>query len=211
MKWGSKYGADYVNKLYNGVKRCYKGTSFDFWCITENKNDLNEHIKTIDLNCDFKGWMKKAYLFSKSITKNFGRKVCFIDLDMIIYQDISYLGQYEGDFCLMSTNDIQCENSKGGYNSSIILWRNGICDNIYGFLENYHQHITKQVIRFDHYLEFIVKNSDFVQTEFPGQVLDYNTYCKDKQDLPITGSIIAFPRYPKPHECKEVWVEKYWI
>ena len=61
------------------------------------------------------------------------KRICFIDLDMIIYNDISFLADYEGDFCLLNTDDIKCENSKEGYNSSVIIWRNGICNNIYNF------------------------------------------------------------------------------
>ena len=210
MKWGNKYGAEYVNKLFNGISKNIKDKKFDFWCITENSNELNSNIKVLPLTCDFKGWMKKSYLFSSEVVKNFSKRICFIDLDMIVYNDISYLIDYDGDFCLMSTNDIQCENSKDGYNSSIILWRNGYGEYIFDFLKAYHEYIVKQVIRFDHYLEFIIKNVDFVQEEFKSQVLDYNTYCKDKQILPEAGSIIAFPRYPKPHECKEDWVNLHW-
>lgn len=210
MKWGKKYGAVYVNKLFNGVKRNFK-KEFTFHCITDDFTGLDSEIKTISLNCDFKGWMKKSYLFSQEISLHLGKMVCFIDLDMIIYNDITFLSDYDGDFCLMSTNDIKCEGSKDGYNSSIILWRNGIGSKIYDFLVTYHKYLCKQVIRFDHYLEFMIKNSDFVQTEFPKLVLDYNTYCKDKEELPSDGAIIAFPRNPKPHECKETWISKYWI
>ncbi len=66
-------------------------------------------------------------------------------------------------------------------------------------------------MRFDHYLELMIKGSDFIQDEFPGKVLDYNQYCKEKDILPENASIIAFPRAPKPHECKEKWIGEYWI
>jgi hypothetical protein len=111
----------------------------------------------------------------------------------------------------MNTDDIECESSVNGYNSSIVLWRNGFGRQVYDYMKLYNNHINKQIIRFDHYLEFIIKNSDFVQEVFPGKVLDYNTYCKDKEDLPDNCSIIAFPRYPKPHECKENWIDVHWI
>lgn len=210
MKWGTKYGSDYVNKLYNGIKRNFK-KEFKLFCITENSTDLDSNIEIIDLKCEYKGWMKKSYLFSEEVTKQLSKRICFIDLDMIIYNDITCFSDYDGDFCLYSTNDIQCEGSKNGYNSSIVLWRNGYGTQIYDFLVHYHSHITKQVIRFDHYLEYIIKNSDFVQDEFKNLVLDYNFYCKGKEELPVTGGIIAFPRYPKPHECSEKWVSQYWV
>lgn len=111
----------------------------------------------------------------------------------------------------MKTDDIQCEASKDGYNSSIILWRNGFGRLIFDYMKRFHTQITNQIVRFDHYLEYIIKNSQFVQDEFVGKVLDYNTYCKGKDDLPDVAAIIAFPRHPKPNDCKEKWVEKHWI
>jgi len=111
----------------------------------------------------------------------------------------------------MKTDDIQCENSKDGYNSSIVIWNKEFGREIYDNMASYSKYLTRQVVRFDHYLEFVVKNSDFVQDIFPGKVLDYNTYCKDKKILSENGAIIAFPRFPKPHECKEEWLETHWI
>lgn len=212
MKWGKKYSSAYVNKLYNGIKRnSPSNINYDIWCITDDNQGLDESIKIIDLTCEFKGWMKKSFLFSKEVTSKLGVKVCFIDLDMIIYNDINFIFNYNGDFCLMNTNDIACEGSTNGYNSSIILWRNGFGEGIYQYIKKNHDFIVKQVVRFDHYLEYIIKNVDFIQEEFKNKVLDYNTYCKDKSSLPDNGAIIAFPRYPKPHECNEKWIFEYWI
>jgi len=78
-------------------------------------------------------------------------------------------------------------------------------------MKKFHSQINKQIIRFDHYLEYIVKNSQFVQDQFKNKVLDYNTYCKGKDELNENAAIIAFPRHPKPHDCKEKWIEKHWI
>jgi hypothetical protein len=111
----------------------------------------------------------------------------------------------------MKTDDIQCESSVNGYNSSIILWRKNFATNLYEYMLKYDKWINNQVIRFDHYLEFVIKNSNFIQDLFQGQVLDYNTYCKEKDILPEGSSIIAFPRNPKPHECKEKWINDHWI
>ena len=212
MKWGVKYDAEYVNKLYRGIKRNFQ-FNFKFFCITEDPLNLESEIIILPLNTNNKGWMKKAYLFSNEVTRYLTKRCCFIDLDMVIIGDISCLNKYDGDFCILSTNDIKCEGSKDGYNSSIVLWRNGVGSQIFDFLVEYHDQITKQLVRFDHYLEYIVKNSDFVQQEFPGIVLDYNFYVKGKdslEDYPTSG-IVNFPRHPKPHDCSEQWIKTNWI
>ena len=216
MKWGKKYDADYLNKLYNGIKKNIS-KSFSFYCITEIPEGLNKDIKIINLETKFKGWMKKCILFDEKILNQLesikeNSLICFIDLDMIIYNNLDFLTEYKGNFALMKTDDIQCEGSHNGYNSSIILYRKNFGRKIYDIMDKYENELTNQIIRFDHYLEFIVKNADFTQDVFIGKILDYNTYCKDKKfdELPKDGAIIAFPRSPKPHQCSEDWIKKYW-
>ena len=216
MKWGKKYDADYLNKLYNGIKKNIS-KSFSFYCITEIPEGLNKDIKIINLETKFKGWMKKCILFDEKILNQLesikeNSLICFIDLDMIIYNNLDFLTEYKGNFALMKTDDIQCEGSHNGYNSSIILYRKNFGRKIYDIMDKYENELTNQIIRFDHYLEFIVKNADFTQDVFIGKILDYNTYCKDKklEELPKDGSIIAFPRSPKPHQCNEDWIKKLW-
>ena len=216
MKWGKKYDADYLNKLYNGIKKNII-KNFTFYCITEISEGLNKEIKIINLETKFKGWMKKCILFDEKILNQIesikeNSLICFIDLDMIIYNNLDFLTEYKGNFALMKTDDIQCEGSHNGYNSSIILYRKNFGRKIYDIMDKYENELTNQIIRFDHYLEFIVKNVDFTQDVFIGKILDYNTYCKDKKfdELPKDGAIIAFPRSPKPHQCNEDWIIKFW-
>lgn len=49
VKWGSKYGADYVNKLYRGVSRNVVGIGYNFYCFTENPEGLDDNIKIVPL------------------------------------------------------------------------------------------------------------------------------------------------------------------
>ena len=216
MKWAKKYDTDYLNKLYNRIKKNIS-KKFNFYCITEITEGLNKEIKIINLETKFKGWMKKCMLFDEKIINQLesikeNSLICSIDLDMIIYNNIDFLNDYKGNFALMKTDDIQCEGSHNGYNSSIILYRKNFGRKIYDIMDKYENELTNQIIRFDHYLEFIVKNADFTQDVFIGKILDYNTYCKDKklEELPKDGSIIAFPRSPKPHQCNEDWIKKLW-
>lgn len=44
VKWGSKYSAEYVNKLYASIR---KNTSWqvDFYCFTDDQYGINKDIK----------------------------------------------------------------------------------------------------------------------------------------------------------------------
>ena len=44
VKYGTKYGADYVNKLYYGVKR-HLTVHHTFTCFTEDSAGLDTHIQ----------------------------------------------------------------------------------------------------------------------------------------------------------------------
>jgi len=62
MKWGKKYDSEYVNKLYRGIER-NTSKNFDFFCITEDEQNLVPEILTLKLDMEFKGWMRKSILF----------------------------------------------------------------------------------------------------------------------------------------------------
>ncbi len=91
LKWGRKYSAKYVNILYHSVKRNLS-LDYDFVCLTDNKQGLDEGIKTFDLidipvpkEGKNSSWRRLA-LFSPEIASACGIKgrVLYIDLDVII-------------------------------------------------------------------------------------------------------------------------------
>jgi hypothetical protein len=66
VKWGKKYGADYVNKLYSGIKR-NSTQDFKFYCFTDDPIGLNQDIVAVSLKENWHGWWGKANLFSSCI------------------------------------------------------------------------------------------------------------------------------------------------
>ena len=197
VKYGTKYGADYVNNLYRGVKRNLS-LQHSFSCFTENPEGLDQNVNVIHLDNDkWKGWWSKVNIFDGS---NYGsgkdeinKIILYIDLDMIISGNIDNLIlNYQGKFTTMSTNDIFCEQTQDGYNSSIMLFNaytniktdinlkqltiahQTSVQVIFSTLTLYYEQIIKFLMRFDHYLEMCVEDADLVQELCPGEVLDYN-------------------------------------
>jgi hypothetical protein len=64
VKWGKKYGADYVNKLYVGIKK-YTTKAFKFYCFTDDPTGMHKEIVPIALKESWGGWWGKATLFSR--------------------------------------------------------------------------------------------------------------------------------------------------
>lgn len=62
VKWGSKYGPEYVNKLYRGIKT-NSTIPFKFYCVTDDASGLEEEINVVNIEGGWTGWWGKATLF----------------------------------------------------------------------------------------------------------------------------------------------------
>lgn len=89
LKWGTRYGSEYVNKLYKGIIKNTKH-QVKFICYTEDESGIEEGVIIKPLiEKDWKGWWGKASLFSED--NGLEGKVMFIDLDMIVINNIDSL------------------------------------------------------------------------------------------------------------------------
>lgn len=89
MKWGTLYGAEYVNVLYSAVAKNLTG-NFRFVCLTNDAEGLLEGIETYpipDIGLHEKHWLggqwPKLSVFCDDLYGISGRAL-FIDLDMMI-------------------------------------------------------------------------------------------------------------------------------
>ena len=93
IKWGDKYDDSYVEKL---KEQCEKNCSidFNFYCFTDNPTReydiqlptyLDKHY--IPSKNFFWAW-RKCYMFSDDYVE--GDRFLFLDLDVIIHQDLKY-------------------------------------------------------------------------------------------------------------------------
>ena len=92
MKWGNKYGPDYVNKLQNMVSKNLK-KKFRFICFTDNNKGLKSNIDVFPLpqinmpnNKPERGWRKLSIL-QKDLYDVTGTCL-FLDLDIVIVDNI---------------------------------------------------------------------------------------------------------------------------
>ncbi len=101
MKWGTRYGPEYVNILHHMVIRNLT-RPFRFICLTDNSEGIEEGIEILPLpefddpspeyfkNC--KAW-RKLSLFDESVYDIQG-KVLFLDLDIVIIDSIDCFFEY---------------------------------------------------------------------------------------------------------------------
>jgi hypothetical protein len=95
LKHGTKYGPEYVNKLYNMVQR-HLTVPHRFVCFTDNSDKLLDsiEIRLLPKDINLQGWWWKPYIFKKDHFSN-GDTNLFFDLDMIIVKNIDHYLEYE--------------------------------------------------------------------------------------------------------------------
>ncbi len=134
LKWGTRYGSEYVNRLYSMVKRNTK-RSLRFVCITDDTTGLRSEVETrpmpeFDLPEIFrcKGF-RRMFLFKETLYDLTG-DVLHFDLDLIITGSIDDFIDYEPDApFIVSENWTQPGQGIG--NMSVFRYRIGALTQIW--------------------------------------------------------------------------------
>ncbi len=105
MKWGTKYGPEYVNRLHGMVKRHLRG-AFRFVCLTDDKNGLHPNITCLPIpmlqlpdGSPERGW-KKLTTFAANLHGLRGTAL-FLDVDVVIVDDITPFFEAPGSFLII--------------------------------------------------------------------------------------------------------------
>jgi len=122
LKHGPKYSADYVNKLYNGVKR-HCSLDFTMVCLTDDPTNINPNIKIIPLPAGLKGWWCKPYMFSDLPIRG---TVLYLDLDVVVANNIDKLFTYQpNSWCTVRDFTRVMRPKWPKYNSSVVRFKVG--------------------------------------------------------------------------------------
>jgi hypothetical protein len=88
MKWGTKYGPEYVNRLYAMVRRHLSG-DFRFVCLTDDNTGIRSEVQCLPIppldlppGIPERGWTKLA-TFSQDLHGLKGTAL-FLDVDVVI-------------------------------------------------------------------------------------------------------------------------------
>jgi hypothetical protein len=111
MKWGTKYGPEFVNHLFRGVGR-HLAPPFRFLCLTDDATGLEAGVETaplpeLELAATGRDWQRhegtwrKLAVFRRDLAGLKGT-ILFLDLDVAITGDLDRLFAYEpGRFCII--------------------------------------------------------------------------------------------------------------
>lgn len=195
LKWGKKYGPEYVNRLYNTLLNIYTG-SFKFCCYTDDPTGIDSQIiikdiaelRTEETNCFT---IEKMFLFDGRLKGN----NVILDLDILIQKNFyPYFEQYQftegrflknGDWCDVEYSELAARTGTCYINSSFVTWKD---DQLKCVLDFYKEH--KDIIEFkyedlDTFLFQALRKNLHYHPYSAAMSYNYNSYREDIKDYLI--------------------------
>ena len=209
VKWGDKYGGNYVRNLQSMCRRHLP--SHRLVCFTENPV---EGVDCLPLPSSLPGWWAKVGLFRPDL---FVHDVLYLDLDVVITEDLHGMVDLldvdrtklwaPDDFSYSIVNprrglSPEFKRTLGGdgtINSSVMMWNGDSCRRIWDEfrvekMEECHgdQNVISQIL----WPDINIIPSEWIKS------FKYN----NRQPGPVT----VFHGNPKPPEVRERWVTEHW-
>jgi hypothetical protein len=135
VRYGNKYGRDYVERLRNMVSR-HLTVPYEFVCLTDDQHPINGVRSIVQPGAGYaKLWWQKVHMFDPILPIK-GR-IIFFDLDVVIHNNINKL------VTLMPTEFIGIHDFNRKFyanwvnlNSSVMAWTHGTQSHIWNQFRN---------------------------------------------------------------------------
>lgn len=227
VKWGDKYDAQYVNKLYDMVSANY-AEDFTMHCYTDDATNIDSHIKIIPIPEDneLEIWWNKLCMFKKDFGNiPSGEQILFFDLDLVIQNDIQPILDCQKDGkltmlkCYWKDRNKMLQTAEGPIrkrdimvNSSVLVWKANELRNYWNHFEKSQDEHLMKYVGIDRYIH----HEGFNYEVFPkGLVYSYREGALFNVDNTTalhrdTFTICIFHQFPKQDEVEDQWVLDYW-
>ena len=233
MKWGNKYGPDYVNKLYNMVS-INLTRDFRFICFTEDGTGIQNNIEICPLpsiempkNKPERGWRKLSIL-QKDLNGLKGTCL-FLDLDIVIVDNIDPIFELRGEF-LIAFDRRKKKSSIG--NSSVFRFEAGAHHDIYENFNNNSFEILNSFRNEQAYLSDMIMKKGIFKYWPEDWCPSFKYHCVPSFPLnyflspriPMGAKIVLFHGLPEPTDAaegksgkwyryikKSPWINDHWL
>lgn len=207
MKWGRKYGPEYVNHLFSGLGR-FLHRPFRFICFTDDGAGIDAGVEILPLpevrllpGAPERGWRKLA-VFAKEFHDITGW-VLFLDLDVILAGDLDAFFEHPGDFCVI--RDWHWKKKCG--NTSVFRFKAGAFPHL---LENWERDAERISQQYRNEQEYVTAEVGVTPVFWPvGWCRSFKADCIPKglaklwraPQKPEDAKIIVFHGNPNPPEA----------
>jgi hypothetical protein len=197
VKWGTKYGAEYVNRLCAAVGR-HATVDYRFHCYTDDVTELNPKIITHDLpRAGLEGWWNKMYLFDQNNGITIGEQIFYIDLDTLITGNIDHMLQRWPD-CIVMLRDFYHGIAKtaGTIASGLMTWQHGNYSHLWAnFIRDPQQAVASVRPHGDqHYIASQINKWAIWQDLYPEEIVSFKVHCRS--GLPESARIVCYHGQP---------------
>jgi hypothetical protein len=199
----------------------------EFVCYTEDPNGINPQItvKKLSLMSGIQGWWYKPMFFNPDLELK--GTILFLDLDLIIFNNIDYLFTYKpGTFCIIRDFNRCLVRDYTKFNSSVFRLETGQHSQVYTKLYENPKNVVTRFHGDQDWIYHSVK-SDF--SYWPDEwIQSYKWEMRGKPDMtrdaygkknfktpgePLvkpTTSIAVFHGEPNPDNCIDPWCKDNW-
>ena len=231
VKWGGKYGPDYVNRLFSMVRRNLS-LPHDFACLTDEAGGIDPRIQILPMDpAGLEFCWTKLQIFSERVVPA-GRLVLYLDLDVVVTGRLEELFAYRPALDFLSVLDWN-RRWVPQFNSSVMRFRSGTHRRI---LEDFHAEVEAgrlvkkrewdaclrardKVVywnglrRFGGDQEWISRRmgagGKLGELCYPAPwILSYKKGCRKR--IPEGCRVMVFHGEPKPHEVTDQHVIECW-
>lgn len=198
LKWGTKYGPEYVNRLYSMVRR-HTTKDFRFFCLTDDAKDIRNEVSIVPLKFSdtLDSWWNKIWLFSQDLPVRKGEQIFYIDLDTVIVSNIDDLLTNEVPDIIVLRDFYQgIARTAGQIGSGLMSWQHGSYEEIWiefikdprTAIQSVHPHGDQA------WIERCIDAWYCWQDLFPGRVVSFKIDCAN--GLSQEASIICYHGRP---------------
>lgn len=190
MKWGTKYGAEYVNRLYNMVARNIT-LPFTMVCLTDDTTGIRDEVVCYPIpelnlpsNIPERGW-KKLTTFKPDL---YGLKgtALFLDIDIVIIDNIDcfFTHKAEHDDSVMIIRDWKKPWRMVG-NSSVYRFKVGYntYPHLLEYFENNFEKIRSEVRHEQAFLSNYLREHHHLEYWDPSWCVSFKYHCLHKIPL----------------------------
>jgi hypothetical protein len=232
MKWGAKYGPEYVNRLYAMVARNLS-IPFRFICLTDNSFGVIAQVEIfpipsigIDLNGPERGW-NKLVTFKQELYDIKGQTL-FLDLDIVIVSAIDELFELSGSVIIIK----DWLKKDGTGNSSVYRFNIGEQPQVLAEFQADFEGVKRKYRNEQEYLSAVLLGCGALSYWPEAWCRSFKRHCMHylpkslwrAPSVPAGAKIIVFHGHPHPDEAiigktgkwyrfakPALWVKNFWV
>ncbi|MDO8845413.1 MAG: hypothetical protein Q7U98_13010 [Methylicorpusculum sp.] len=209
MKWGNKYGPEYVNKLYGMVRRNLEG-EIRFVCLTDHAEGIRKEVECYPCPeiaipepfCNYP-W-RKVSLWADQLD-HMDDTWLFLDLDIVVTNKLDELFTYKTDASFIVMHNWTQPNSGIG-NTSVYRFKVGSHPYLLEKLLKDPENIRNTYRNSQTYISKTIKEIEYWPDEW---CVLFKVQCVppmpfrwwQKPKLPNNAKVVAFPGDPNPDDA----------